>query len=267
MIPVTFLSSYEYCPRKLYLTEVLKLVVPPKEVLVKGSIRHEIYDHINKSEEMLVRSISSRDKETIFDKYKQKYSKITRQVIIKYKSRLQQVNLDLSETFRNTWPMILGECELRAKNIFRFILETNLLGDELWLNLVPKIKSEYRVESEVLKLKGIIDQIEVYQDKIVPFELKTGSTPREGAWPGHKIQIGAYLLLMSEVFNKDIEKGYVRYLDSHETREIIMNHFLKHEVTTLRDKVITLLSQDTPPDPVKNENKCRNCQLKSHCCS
>ena len=42
MLSVTHLSSYLYCPRKLYLQKVLSIYEPPKEALVKGTIRHKM---------------------------------------------------------------------------------------------------------------------------------------------------------------------------------------------------------------------------------
>ncbi|MBN1502828.1 CRISPR-associated protein Cas4 [Candidatus Woesearchaeota archaeon] len=265
MISVTFLSSYEYCPRKLYLTQVMKVVVPPKEVLVKGKIRHEIHDNINKAEEPLVRAITTKDFKSILDTFKQKYAEITRSIIIRNKGALNEVNLELSETFKSTWPLILYESEQRVKNIYSFIKKTGLLGEELWLNLSPKIKSEYRLESENLRLKGIVDQIEVYENKIVPYELKTGKTPRKGVWPGHKLQMAAYLLLLGEVLGNKIDIGYINYLDTKEIREVILNPFLEHEVHTTKNKVIELFNRDNAPEPIKQENKCKICELYGQC--
>lgn len=56
-IPVSLLSTYLYCPRKLFLQEVLLLEEPPKDIVVMGSIRHETHDLINKKEEEIVTSI------------------------------------------------------------------------------------------------------------------------------------------------------------------------------------------------------------------
>ena len=46
-ISVSMLSTYLYCPRKLFLQKILMVEEPPKESLVMGSIRHEVYDYIN----------------------------------------------------------------------------------------------------------------------------------------------------------------------------------------------------------------------------
>ena len=53
-ISVSMLSTYLYCPRMLFLQKVLAVEEPPKESIVLGSLRHEIYDFINKSEQKIV---------------------------------------------------------------------------------------------------------------------------------------------------------------------------------------------------------------------
>ncbi len=89
-------------------------------------------------------------------------------------------------------------------------METNLVyGSDLWEKLTPKITSEIRLESEKLNLKGIIDQLEIYGQGIVPIELKTGSCPKEGVWDNHRIQAGAYALLAEEYFNSKVKEAFI----------------------------------------------------------
>ncbi|MBU1704594.1 MAG: hypothetical protein KJ922_04465, partial [Nanoarchaeota archaeon] len=79
MISVTSLSSYLYCQRKLFLERVLGLFELPKAALIKGTVRHETYDLINKGEEALVRSIT---KLILFEelnaKYRREYDRMLR---------------------------------------------------------------------------------------------------------------------------------------------------------------------------------------------
>ena len=87
-ISVSMLSGYEYCPRKLYLQYVLCITEPPKESLVLGSLRHEIYDFINKNEEGIVTSITKKlQLSNILNIYQALYLKILREKIIKNKFR------------------------------------------------------------------------------------------------------------------------------------------------------------------------------------
>src|SRR3989344_4974337 len=248
-ISVSLLSSYLYCSRKLFLEKVLLLEEPPKESLVLGSIRHETYDNINKKEEEIVTSIKKRTTlENLEVLYKQNYLQILRKAIANNRKRLEEVNINMLEAYKKSFPFIMEESSIRANNIFNFIKTNNVFGDELWL-----------------KLKGIIDQVHVYDNEYVPFELKTGRTPSDGVWPSHRIQIAAYSLLLQEKFNKPIKEGFVVYLDTKEKRHIAFNPFMKQEVKQIVDEVIEMLEGKEIPDFCNNENKCRKCGLKQTC--
>ncbi len=265
-ISVSLLSSYLYCSRKLFLEKVLMLEEPPKESLVMGSIRHETYDNINKKEEEIVTSITKEyDSEHIQALYKQKYLQILRKAVANNKKRLEEVNISMLEAYRKSFPFIMEESSVRSDNIVNFIKANDVFGEELWQKLTPKIISELRVESDELKLKGIIDQVHVYDNEYVPFELKTGRTPSDGVWPSHRIQIAAYSMLLQEKFDKEIKEGFVVYLDTKEKRHIVFNPFMKQEVKQIVDEVIALLESRELPDFCNNENKCRKCGLRQTC--
>ena len=265
-ISVSLLSSYLYCSRKLFLERVLLLEEPPKESIVLGSIRHETYDSINKKEEEIVASIKKKETlESVQTLYKKEYLKILRKSIASNKKRLEEVSINMLDAYKKSFPFIMEESSIRAINIFNFIEENNVFGEELWQKLTPKIISELRVESDELRLKGIIDQVHVYDNEYVPFELKTGRTPNDGVWPSHRIQIAAYSLLLQERFNKEIKEGFVVYLDTKEKRHIAFNPYMKQEVKQIVDEIIKLLESKELPDFCDNENKCRKCGLKATC--
>lgn len=265
-IPVSLLSAYMYCSRKLFLEEVLLLEEPPKESLIMGSIRHETYDKINKTEEEIVTSIAKRvGLGEIQELYKQKYLQILRKAVANNRNRLKEANLNMLDAYRKSFFFITEESQMRSSNIFNFIEANNVFGKELWEKLTPKIISELKVESNELRLKGIVDQVHIYNDEYVPFELKTGRTPQDGVWPSHRIQLAAYSLLMQEHFKKPVKEGFVVYLDTKEKRHIAMNPFMKEEVKQIVDDVIALLEKKELPDFCNNENKCRKCGLKQTC--
>ena len=265
-ISVSLLSSYLYCSRKLFLEKVLLLEEPPKDSLVMGSIRHETYDKINKKEEDIVTSIAKKAPlEDIQSLYKQKYLQILRKAIASNRKRLEEVNVGMLDAYKKSFPFIMEESELRANNIFSFIEANNVFGKELWEKLTPKILSELRIESDELKLKGIIDQVHVYGNDYVPFELKTGRTPSDGVWPGHRIQLAAYSLLLQEHFKKPVKEGFVVYLDTKEKRHIAINPYMREEVKQIVNDVLALLESRELPDFCNNENKCRKCGLKQTC--
>ena len=266
MLSVTTLTSYLYCMRKLFLTRVLGFKEPIRRPLVKGSIRHEVYDLINKKEEEIVTNITKKTtKEQLYQTYKMRHSKILREVIRNNKEDLKKLELKPNDVFRKTWPLILEESLTRAKRTHNF-METHLVyGKELWESLTPKISSEIKISSEKLKLRGIIDQIEIYEKGIVPVELKTGSCPKQGVWDNHRIQAGAYALLAEEHFNKEIKEAFIVYLDHAQRRHIPINIFLKDEIKELIQKVNLLLKGKELPETERNYNKCRGCGLREIC--
>jgi CRISPR/Cas system-associated exonuclease Cas4 (RecB family) len=115
-----------------------------------------------------------------------------------------------------------------------------------------------------LKLKGKLDQLEQYPDRIIPLEFKTGSCPQRGVWPGHQLQMGAYLMLLRQE-HPNISEGIVRYLDAREDRSVMLNQFLEEKILRIRDDIINLLGSKELPDFVDNRNKCKSCQLKEKC--
>ncbi len=266
MPSVTDLCSYEYCARKLFLQKVLKVVEIPKEAIVKGTIRHAAFDDINKKEREIVLEIAKdMTKESIVELYKERYSAILKAAIVRNRRLINNIGLESSELFKQAFPQIMQEGLIRSDNVISSIEKHKLYGEELWNLLTPKIKSEFRISSKSLELTGIIDQLEVYKDRLVPIELKTGSLPKEGVWPSHQLQVGAYVLLLKKEFSNQSDEGRVRYLDHGKTITLKLNPFLEEEITRLTSQVKELLKGNQLPDFCANKNKCQSCGIKSLC--
>ncbi|MBN2458612.1 CRISPR-associated protein Cas4 [Candidatus Woesearchaeota archaeon] len=266
MIPVSMLSSYMYCPRKVFMQNVLKLIEVPREAAVLGSIRHGAFDMINKAEQDIVVSLKQGyGLNMVEESYRKAMSDIVRNSIIVKKEDIRRARLEPAGVHASVMKKLRPEILIRARNVHDFMQKTGLLGEELWLELIPKIKSEYAVRSEPLQLSGVIDQILVTQERLVPVELKTGKAPREGLWPGHRIQLAAYVMLLEDRFNMNINEGILRYLDSDESRTLMMNPFIRQEVIDIRIKVENLLAALDIPAKLENDNRCGKCGLKEDC--
>ena len=265
MVSATQLSSYLYCPRKLFINSVLKIEEPPKEALVKGKIWHQTYEFLNKSDAILVKSIKRNNYQEIYEIYKRKYATLLRNSIIIYQSELKMFEIKLIDMFSEYWPNFDAEAKLRALNLSEFISKNKVFGEELWEKLDPKILSEKYYKSEKLNLSGIIDMIEVHNNNFyVPVEIKTGKVPNKGMWDGHRIQLAAYILLLEDAGNTTGE-GYLKYKGVEDKRILAMNSILKEEVLNLIKKVSTIISNFVVPDYVDNKNKCTSCVHKELC--
>jgi CRISPR-associated protein Cas4 len=237
-----------------------------KDVMVIGTITHQTIHEMNLAAEELACSIHLDDDfETISQLYRQKASRLLKNAILKNRRSLKMVQVPLANAFSKTWPLVEAESIQRAEQIYSHLNETQLEGEELWHSINPKIKSEYSIKSKSLGIKGIIDLLEIEDGVLRPVELKTGKQPKEGVWPGHRVQVGAYAMLLEEKFGTQIEKGVVRYLGTGKQSEIVMNPFIKEEIIQLRDKSLAILNSTEPPKICEDEQKCASCALKSRC--
>lgn len=265
MIPVSMLSAYLYCPRKLYLERVLKFSEPTRESTLKGTIKHLVFAGFSEREKRLISSILPEHSfNDIRKMLEEAYAGELRNAIIQKKKSILRLNHEPAGIHRKLWPVFEADIEARAKRIWEFIQKEKKYGQELWEKLTPKTKSEYFIESEKLGLKGVVDQLLVYEGSLVPLEIKSGRPPEEGIWAGHRIQLAAYIMLIEDKFQTQVKKGVVYYLPE-ENRELHMNPFLKEDVLKTRDLVMNLLDSDNLPPILKKESKCERCGIRKYC--
>ena len=265
MLSVTTLASYMYCPRKLYLTHVLKVVEPDKAALAIGETVHEALERSNKNEKFIVQQISEGiSDDDIKSLYKNHYLHFLRSSIIKHKKRLNNNEIEPFEVFKNNQELVLNQANIRYTNLLEFMKTNRLYGQELWEKLTPKIYSEIALDSLQLTIRGIIDQIYDYGDHIEVVELKTGKAPESGLWPSHKLQLASYLIMAKEHFDIPC-KASIKYLSANEERELIYSSFLIDEIKEIKFKVQELLSSKQCPPIIDNKNKCEACFLKQTC--
>jgi CRISPR-associated exonuclease Cas4 len=249
LLSVTDLTGYMFCPRKLYMRKILNIIEPQTKATVLGTLRHATHEQLSKLDESVIRQLNKDHSEdeatTLFSK---SYLRALRDTVNAHRSHLAEVGLDAEDVFIDVWPFIKEEAVVHAKDVLAVSKATGLLGDDLIRHL-PKVISEHHVRSESLQLKGIIDRIEIVNGQYVPYELKTGSAPAEGVWPGHKVQVGCYMMMLEEIFNMPVREGYVKYLDCRADRRIVMNPFLEIEIKELIEKVQKLLQSPELPEP------------------
>ena len=265
MLSVSMLSGYLYCPRKVYLQYALGLSEPPKPSLVLGTLRHKVFERLNGAEEEIVTSIREKaEYEEILEAYKKRYISILEDAARDSIKSIRRFDLTAEDVIEKMMPSVIAEAEERAANVVGFMKKTGLKGIELWERLTPKMISEFNVESSSLGIRGIVDRIEIHDDFMVPVELKTGRAPSEGAWPSHRLQLSAYMLMLGEK-KRQVEKGVILYLDSGKRVNIPKNPFTETEVSNVLNRTKELLRSEKPPCFCRNTNKCSSCGLKQQC--
>jgi len=267
MVYATQLSSYLYCPRKLFISNVLLIEEAPKQELVKGEVWHKTFEWLNKHEQSIVKSLKSADYKEISDIYRKEFAKELRNSILAKKHELKQFEIKPVDLFKEYWPSFDQEAKVRAWNVASFIMKSKLTGDELWEKLTPKILSEQHFRSDKLKLSGIIDMLEIHDNKLyIPVELKTGKVPdgKNAMWPGHRMQLAVYMMLLEDA-GKQVVEGHLKYKDDEENRILVINSMLKDEVLELAKEVELTIHSFELPTRIDNMKKCDKCSYKEQC--
>jgi len=266
-IPITHLSSYLYCPIKFYIENVLKIVKLDQRLVIKGTLKHKAIEEITKHEKKLVESMDKiQDFSTLAQTYKNNFSSNIRSVLLKNKFELEELNMPLLALFNDFKPVFDFEAEQRAKNIFEQHRKTNLTGKELWYNLNPKYISEKSLKSKEFGLRGRIDRLELWHDKIVPIEFKN----RESStlFDSQKVQLGSYILLSNKLYEKPSTYGYVYFLKDNQKKLLLMNDFLQDEIMDVRSRVVDILEMQKVPNihSIKvSPRKCSICPYQDTC--
>lgn len=255
IVSVTDLSSFMYCPRALYQKKVLGYAEKLNEYMILGAIRHQFYDLANKYEEAVVMHLPQ---ETTHDEtvsaYAKTYENLLKAAVMSNAKSLALFDIQPFQVLPQLQQIAAAEAHERAGNVHRFSAQHNVFGEELWQTLTPKIFTEVRVKSQPLRLRGVVDRIEVYENSVLPIELKTGKMAHDGVWPSHRVQVAAYMMLLSEKFRKPAEKAVIRYLDHNSSKTIILNPYMELEVKELTEKVTHLLQSSSIPKPCGREN-------------
>ena len=218
MLTVTDLSTYHYCPRKLFISKGLGLKEAPNIHTIKGNIIHKTIEKwaVSKESPQL----------------------ILKELIKQNHQELKKFGQGLVDFYNEAMPWIKSEFEL-LKN--------------------KELRAEVSVEDKELMLKGRIDLI-VKGRKEIPVEIKTGTAPRENeVWPGHQIQLGAYLMMLK------LSEGQIHYIKDSEVRSVVLNPFLEIKIKKIRHEANEMIKTLNLPPTINEESKCSRCGFKEFC--
>jgi len=246
------------------LMKVFGLKEIAKESALRGLLIHQFYERRAGIEKDIVAGLTDADIEMIKKRYMEAYFDILDSLFDEKRGWIEKNRLDKGEIRSAIEKSIVYEVELRAKNIFNNMIGTGLSGDRLWKALSPKIWSEQKVVSPRLGLVGVVDLVQESSEEIIPIELKTGSAPEGSAWPNHKLQLSAYMLMLADSRAKDVNRGIIRYVDHDKEFAVLMNPFLREELLKRLDSIGSCL-KGRIPKKADNQNKCTVCGLQAVC--
>ncbi len=257
LINVTDITSYLFCPRKVYFKLVKGIKEPPNEKMILGFLKHKIFDIFNKSESVIVSSISEENPKEIKNIYLEAINKIVEETSNNYYSMMSSFSIQFQDLLKPVLKSMSAEIELRIESIMESF-KKGFRGKELWRELKPKYLTEFEIISEELGLKGRIDRVKL-EEEIIPYEIKT----REKIYDSDKVQLAAYCLLLEKEFNKQITKGVIETSEKQEIIEITQE--MKSQVLEIAEEIRNLTDSSEVNNFSSNFAKCEKCSFKEDC--
>jgi CRISPR-associated protein Cas4 len=256
MINVSDLSRFLYCPRAVYITQVLRIEAARTPEMGRGIVGHAARRELSMRQSRLVNRM-----ETVSD------------VDDMLRKELDAIFKDMPFIFAAEWSRDFETFipEIKAE----MAVELDYLRDELSamvedmgfqraLAYVTPWKTEYSVRSDALNLAGRVDKV-MRADGIVPIDIKTGKPPNHG-WDGDRVQLCSYGMLLEEAFGEKIGHGVLEYARTAERKQVIFSEKLRRKVIDARDELLLVLEGDAVPVcPHGQPKKCEACSLKERC--
>jgi CRISPR-associated exonuclease Cas4 len=126
----------------------------------------------------------------------------------------------------------------------------------------------HHISAATLGLKGIIDLLIVVpssqaQDKeaiIVEYkhsEMKAG--------PHFKLQIAAYALMIEEIWQIPVRRGFLYSIPLRKAEEIVITSALRKKVPTVVQAIKQLMDNEQMPEPTKAQMRCPTCEFRRFC--
>ena len=230
MISASELGAWEFCPRQVYFKRILGIKTEKKEVMVKGTVKHKIFEEL----------ISSHKKTGAFN-----IENTIEDTLSRYTEDFEEFGTDL-DSFRKELNWSFG-----------------ILGSKISRNefSVPEFCEEW-LESKDLGMKARVDVIFDDSGEWIVGDLKTSTSD----FLGTRLQIGAGALLFEKHMNVGVNKIKIISHKNWMEKEIHLTDELRKQILKTRDEIEEMVATKRLPPRCENTHKCTHCNfLESYC--
>lgn len=130
-------------------------------------------------------------------------------------------------------------------------------------------QTNVHLESSRLGLRGIIDLVIETNDnpdqkiELIPVDYKLST--RLNKQRHFKLQLAAYGLMLEEVFNHPVQRGFLYYLPLKQAVEVPLNTRLRNDVRRNVSQMHQIVEEELMPAPTRQRAKCRACEFRRFC--
>lgn len=113
--------------------------------------------------------------------------------------------------------------------------------------------------SDRLKLEGVLDCLLILGEEMIPVDYKRMKSLKGRPWLDHKVQLTAYSLLLEDVFNTVVKRGYVYYVPEEKVLEVVFTNSMKSYVRRVVSYVEEVVREEQLPPVRVGLSKCLGC--------
>jgi len=117
------------------------------------------------------------------------------------------------------------------------------------------------LDSELYKIAGTLDVVEEKDDFIYPVEFKKGDLRNN---LNDDVQVCCQALLLEEYLNREINQGYIYYVESSKRRVVALSQELRELTIHTIEQGRYIVEEQLLPEPV-NDQRCHGCSLIERC--
>lgn len=145
------------------------------------------------------------------------------------------------------------------------LLSVSLLSVSLNISCLKKEIKVY-LASPKLRVRGVVDEVLTLADSsMVPLDYKY-TEYRDYLFETHKFQSAIYALLIKEIYQKPVYKGYICYLKNGSTLKEILYKKVDFEYTLkVIDEIFQIILQGYYPKRTSYQHRCIDCCYKNIC--
>ena len=133
------------------------------------------------------------------------------------------------------------------------------------IGVVKREISVYLASPE-LKIRGIVDEVLwLKDDSMAPLDYKY-TEARENAYNTHRIQLILYAMLIQQIYNQPVKKGYAAYIrGGSRLIEVPIGSDDIIDVQKMIEEIFTIINTGHLPRRTRNRNQCTDCCYKNIC--
>ncbi len=113
-----------------------------------------------------------------------------------------------------------------------------------------------------LALTGKLDMLIITRNEVIPVDFKNTSG-RPGL--NHKYQLTGYALLVEDLWNKPVRRGFIYLIPQKKAQEIAitdnMRLFFKQSLAKIRE----MIAREILPPPPRRQVYCTDCEYRNYC--